>query len=107
MSPRPSGTQGRTPGATALQMRSFSAGMPERWPKGWERKGLAPEVPAILAAMGPKWIVYVSCDPATLARDVSRLSDLGYRPVKAQGVDLFPRTAHVETVVALTQNPTL
>jgi len=71
------------------------------------RKGLAPEVPAILAAMGPKWIVYVSCDPATLARDVSRLSDLGYRPVKAQGVDLFPRTAHVETVVALTQNPTL
>ena len=65
------------------------------------RKGLAPEVPAILAGMAPERIVYVSCDPATLARDVKRLAELGYRTVRAQGVDLFPRTAHVETIVLL------
>ena len=65
------------------------------------RKGLGPEVPAILASMAPERIVYVSCDPATLARDVKRLEELGYKCMKAQPVDLFPRTAHVETVVSL------
>ena len=65
------------------------------------RKGLGPEVPAILAGLGPARIVYVSCDPATLARDVKRLGELGYRAVKARGVDLFPRTQHVETVCLL------
>lgn len=65
------------------------------------RKGLAPEVPEILASMAPERIVYVSCDPATLARDVKRLGVLGYSAVKAQAVDLFPRTAHVETIVLL------
>ena len=51
--------------------------------------------------MAPARIVYVSCDPATLARDVKKLGELGYRAVKGQAVDLFPRTAHVETVVLL------
>lgn len=68
------------------------------------RKGLGPEVPAILASMAPKRIVYVSCDPATLGRDVKRLEELGYHCEKAQPVDLFPRTAHVETVVLLTKD---
>ena len=63
------------------------------------RKGLSPEVPGILAGMEPDRIVYVSCDPATLARDAKRLGELGYRAVKVQAVDLFPRTAHVETVL--------
>ena len=67
------------------------------------RKGLGPEVPAILAEMAPERIVYVSCDPATLARDVKRLEELGYGARRAQSVDLFPRTAHVETVVLLTR----
>ena len=67
------------------------------------RKGLAPEVPEILASMAPDRIVYVSCDPATLARDVKRFGELGYPAVKAQAVDLFPRTAHVETVVLLSK----
>ncbi len=71
------------------------------------RKGLAPEVPAILAGMAPERIVYVSCDPATLARDVDRFVQLGYRPVQAQGVDLFPRTAHVETVCLLSKSDLL
>lgn len=65
------------------------------------RRGLGPEVPAILAGMAPERIVYVSCDPATLARDVDRFAQIGYRAVKAQGVDLFPRTAHVETACLL------
>ena len=51
--------------------------------------------------MAPDRIVYVSCDPATLARDVKRLEELGYRAVQAQPVDLFPRTAHVETVLRM------
>ena len=68
------------------------------------RKGLGPEVPAILAGMEPERIVYVSCDPATLARDVKRLGELGYQAVRARGVDLFSRCAHVETVVLLTRN---
>ena len=67
------------------------------------RKGLSPQVPAILAGLGPERIVYVSCDPATLARDLSRFAGLGYRADQAQGVDLFPRTAHVETVVRLSR----
>ena len=67
------------------------------------RKGLAPEVPEILASMAPERIVYVSCDPATLARDVKRFGELGYPAVNAQAVDLFPRTAHVETVVLLSK----
>ncbi|MBS6348162.1 MAG: 23S rRNA (uracil(1939)-C(5))-methyltransferase RlmD [Oscillospiraceae bacterium] len=67
------------------------------------RKGLAPEVPEILASMAPERIVYVSCDPATLARDVKRFGELGYPAVKSQAVDLFPRTAHVETVVLLSK----
>ena len=65
------------------------------------RKGLAPEVPEVLASMVPERIVYVSCDPATLARDVKRFGALGYQAEQAQAVDLFPRTQHVETVVLL------
>ncbi|MBQ1372521.1 MAG: 23S rRNA (uracil(1939)-C(5))-methyltransferase RlmD [Oscillospiraceae bacterium] len=67
------------------------------------RKGLAPEVVEAMAAMAPRKIVYVSCDPATLARDVKLLSEQGYRLTHAEAFDLFPRTFHVETVVSLSQ----
>ena len=67
------------------------------------RKGLAEEVAASIAQMAPERLVYVSCDPATLARDVKRFSQLGYRLQKAVAVDLFPRTPHVETVALLTK----
>lgn len=67
------------------------------------RKGLAPDVVEAAASMTPGRIVYVSCDPATLARDVARFAPLGYRPVRACAVDLFPGTAHVETVVLLSR----
>jgi len=65
------------------------------------RKGLAPEVIDAMAEMAPKRIVYVSCDPATLGRDVKLLAQRGYQATRAAAVDLFPGTAHVETVVLL------
>ena len=67
------------------------------------RKGLAAEVVDTISKMGPDRVVYVSCDPATLARDIKRFAPLGYLPVRAEAVDLFPRTAHVETVVLLSR----
>ena len=65
------------------------------------RKGLSPEVVAAAAQMAPQRIVYVSCDPATLARDVKLFAQAGYEAVRAVAVDMFPGTANVETVVAL------
>ena len=65
------------------------------------RKGLAEEVVDAIAAMEPKRIVYISCDPGTLGRDVKRFSELGYRLKSASAVDLFPRTSHVECVCLL------
>ncbi|MDE6259543.1 MAG: 23S rRNA (uracil(1939)-C(5))-methyltransferase RlmD [Oscillospiraceae bacterium] len=69
------------------------------------RKGLASEVVDTVAKMAPDRVVYVSCDPATLARDVKRFGALGYVPTRAEAVDLFPRTAHVETVALLSCKP--
>ncbi len=65
------------------------------------RKGLAPAVIASVAAMAPERAVYVSCDPATLGRDVKIFGGFGYEAVRAVAVDMFPGTAHVETVVSL------
>ena len=62
------------------------------------RAGAGREVIRGLAGLGPRRIVYVSCDPATLARDSVHLAAAGYRLVEAQPVDLFPQTYHVETV---------
>lgn len=67
------------------------------------RKGLAPGLPDIIAALGPERVVYVSCDPATLARDVKRFAALGYMTAAAEAVDMFPRTDHVETVALLSR----
>ena len=64
------------------------------------RSGLG-KVTAAIAALGPARIVYVSCDPATLARDVKVLSGAGYRLSGAEPVDLFPHTFHIETVCTL------
>ena len=54
-----------------------------------------------MVQMAPKRIVYVSCDPATIGRDVKLLEQKGYKALRATAVDLFPRTAHVETVCLL------
>ena len=65
------------------------------------RKGLDASVIDSIAAMGPGRVVYVSCDPATLARDLRRFAEKGYAAQKAVAVDMFPRTRHVETVCCL------
>jgi 23S rRNA (uracil1939-C5)-methyltransferase len=57
-------------------------------------------VASTLRERGPERIVYVSCDPATLARDVKRMGE-GYRASAVRAFDLFPETAHVETVLVL------
>ena len=65
------------------------------------RKGLNADTIEALSRMAPRRIVYVSCDPATLARDVALLKERGYALQSATAADLFPRCAHVETVVLL------
>ena len=67
------------------------------------RKGMSAEALDAVASMQPERIVYVSCDPATLARDIARLRPHGYLAERATAVDMFPRTAHVETVMLLCQ----
>ena len=67
------------------------------------RKGCSGELLRTVVQMSPKRIVYVSCDPATLARDLRILADLHYTPQELTPVDMFPRTAHVETVVLLSK----
>lgn len=67
------------------------------------RKGCSPSLVRTAAAMAPRRIVYVSCDPATLARDLKLFAELGYPPQKAAPVDMFPGTSHVETVVLLSK----
>lgn len=68
------------------------------------RKGCAEDLLKTVADIAPNKIVYVSCDPATLARDCARLKGLGYEVQEVTPVDMFPRTAHVESVVCLTHN---
>lgn len=68
------------------------------------RKGISADVVEAMGQMAPRKIVYVSCDPGTLARDVKRLEEIGYFFRSAAAVDLFPRTHHVETVAVLERN---
>ena len=70
------------------------------------RKGMDEPVLDALASMAPDRIVYVSCDPGTLARDLKRLTERGYTPLRCEAVDMFPRTHHVETVVLLKRDKT-
>lgn len=65
------------------------------------RKGLAPDVIETIAKMAPDRVVYVSCDPATLARDLALFQTQGYRATKGIAVDLFSRTVHIESVLCL------
>ena len=56
-----------------------------------------------LGSLAPATVIYVSCNPATLARDVGILRQEGYTLLRAVPFDLFPQTAHVETVVLITR----
>ena len=65
------------------------------------RKGLNADTIEALSRFAPRRIVYVSCDPATLARDVALLKERGYVLKNAMAADLFPRCAHVESIVTM------
>ena len=68
------------------------------------RAGCSLEVLKLLAKAGPVKIIYVSCDPGTLARDVKILISLGYRVEKVRPVDLFPQSSHIESVTLLVKS---
>lgn len=67
------------------------------------RKGCTPELIATVAGMAAPRVVYVSCDPATLARDCAIFAEQGYRTCEVTPVNMFPRTAHIENVVLLSR----
>lgn len=67
------------------------------------RSGSTEEFMDSIAKMGAKKVVYVSCNPETLARDLAYMKKLGYKAKEAVGFDMFPATEHVETVVLLSK----
>jgi 23S rRNA (uracil1939-C5)-methyltransferase len=93
----------------------FAAGRAEDLLPQWQKQGISADVIVVdpprkgcdasllatIIAMRPKRVVYVSCNPATLARDLRILEDGGFRTVEVQPVDMFPHTVHVECVVRI------
>ncbi|MFF2019681.1 23S rRNA (uracil(1939)-C(5))-methyltransferase RlmD [Paenibacillus sp. NPDC058177] len=93
----------------------FEVGASEDVIPNWKEQGITPDVIVVdpprkgcdarlletILAMKPEKVVYVSCNPSTLARDLRVLEDGGYRTVEVQPVDMFPHTVHVECVVSL------
>lgn len=67
------------------------------------RKGLDEQFLEAAVMMAPERFIYVSCNPATLARDVKYLVENGYEAIKAQPIDMFPQTTHVECVVLMSK----
>ena len=67
------------------------------------RKGLTPELIATVAEMSPDRIVYVSCDPATMARDLKLFTEQNYSVKEITPFDMFPRTSHVESVCLMSR----
>lgn len=103
--------------ANGIENVTFELGAAEEVMPKWAEEGIQPDVIVVdpprkgldqafidaALEVAPKRIVYVSCNPATLARDLRIFADNGYHAETAQPVDMFPQTLHVETVVALTQ----
>jgi 23S rRNA (uracil1939-C5)-methyltransferase len=65
------------------------------------RKGIAEQVVPQIRKINPVKIIYVSCNPTTLARDLKRFKDIGYVLKKAKSFDMFPQTSNVETLVLI------
>ncbi len=68
------------------------------------RAGLGKDGAAALAARAPRQVLFMSCDPATLARDTALLAESGYAPTRLRVLDMFPQTAHIETLLLLERN---
>jgi 23S rRNA (uracil1939-C5)-methyltransferase len=95
----------------------FEAGKAEDVIPAWHEKGIKADVIVVdpprkgcdeallktIIAMKPKRVVYVSCNPSTLARDLRILEDGGFQTIEVQPVDMFPQTTHVETVVLMSK----
>lgn len=93
----------------------FAVGLSEEVIPRWKREGIVPDVIVVdpprkgcdaalldtIIQMRPRRVVYVSCNPSTLARDLAVLEQGGFRTVEAQPVDMFPHTSHVECTVLL------
>ncbi|HYN02621.1 MAG TPA: TRAM domain-containing protein [Vicinamibacteria bacterium] len=88
-------------GDVATALAEAGPGKGERIVLDPPRTGAGPEVVALVADRAPAAIVYVSCDPPTLGRDLAALAKRGYRPDVVHLFDLFPDTFHMETVVRL------
>lgn len=98
-----------------LDNLTYEVGTAEEWMEKWSADGIKPTVIMVdpprkgltegfirsSAAVEPERIVYISCNPATLARDLKLYAELGYQTLKIQPVDLFPQTTHVECVVLM------
>jgi len=67
------------------------------------RSGMHPSIPGAVMVLKPERIVYVSCNPATFARDAKELCDNDYSLQRVHPVDMFPHTPHIEVVALLTR----
>lgn len=93
-------------GKLAIALRDETLASPEEWAAGCclvdpPRTGLGKDGVQSLLHVRPRHIVYMSCDPATLARDCAALGEEGYEVRKVRVMDMFPQTAHIETLVLL------
>lgn len=88
-------------GDVAAALAALPPGTGERVVLDPPRTGAGPEVVALVADRRPEAVVYVSCDPPTLGRDLAAFASRGYRPDAVHLLDLFPDTFHMETVVRL------
>jgi 23S rRNA (uracil1939-C5)-methyltransferase len=103
-----------------IRNAQFAVGRAEDVIPAWRKQGIVPDVIVVdpprrgcdaslletMIAMRPQRIVYVSCNPSTLARDLRVLEDGGFRTVEVQPVDMFPHTSHVECVIGICRDDT-
>lgn len=93
-------------GPLAKVLNDPNLGHPQQWRQSLcvvdpPRTGLGPDGLQALLGAEPRHVLYMSCDPATLARDAARLVGAGYRPLKLRVLDMFPQTAHIESLLLL------